>query len=93
VRYLKYLVDLFGSPRLAVAAYNAGEGAVVKYGRIPPYPETSDYVHRVAARWGAARQAANQRDDPTPPDRPSIACYTDSEGRPHYQNYPASSAP
>jgi hypothetical protein len=48
-RYLRYLLDLFGGDvRLALAGYNAGEGAVLKYGRrIPPYAETIDYVERI----------------------------------------------
>jgi soluble lytic murein transglycosylase-like protein len=44
-RYLKYLLDLYkGDSLLALAAYNAGEGAVEKYGAIPPYPETLNYL-------------------------------------------------
>ena len=53
VRYLRDLADRFGgSPTLVAAAYNAGEGAVLKYRRqIPPYPETQQYVpHVLAAR-------------------------------------------
>jgi len=47
-RYLRWLLDRFDDPRLAVAAYNAGEGAVQKYGnQIPPYRETQTYVVRV----------------------------------------------
>jgi soluble lytic murein transglycosylase-like protein len=47
-RYLRWLLDRFNDPRLAVAAYNAGEGAVQKYGnQIPPYRETQNYVVRV----------------------------------------------
>ncbi|AZE48326.1 Membrane-bound lytic murein transglycosylase D precursor [Pseudomonas chlororaphis] len=55
--YLKWLLDRFDhNLELAVAAYNAGEGAVEKYGRqIPPYPETRHYVKKVMARY---------RDDP-----------------------------
>lgn len=52
-RYLKYLIDLFG-PRLdlAIAAYNAGENAVIRYNNsIPPYPETQDYVRHVLALY------------------------------------------
>ncbi|HYQ92338.1 MAG TPA: transglycosylase SLT domain-containing protein [Candidatus Competibacteraceae bacterium] len=47
-RYLRWLLDLFNDLRLALAAYNAGEGAVQRYGNsIPPYPETRTYVQRV----------------------------------------------
>jgi len=50
-RYLKYLLQLFDSNlKLAVAAYNAGENAVIKYHHsIPPYPETRNYVNQVLA--------------------------------------------
>ena len=45
--YLRQLLDLFGGQvELALAAYNAGPGAVRKYGGIPPYDETTDYVRR-----------------------------------------------
>jgi len=44
-KYLRYLLDLFdGSYPLALAAYNAGEAAVARYGGIPPYAETQNYV-------------------------------------------------
>jgi soluble lytic murein transglycosylase-like protein len=47
--YLRDLLDMFDQDlRLALAGYNAGEGAVIKYGRqIPPYSETQDYVRKV----------------------------------------------
>ena len=48
VRYLHYLLNRFQTLPLALAAYNAGETAVVKYGhQIPPYPETQTYVQKV----------------------------------------------
>jgi len=45
--YLKSLKDQFGSTKLALAAYNAGPGAVNKYGTIPPYRETQNYVKNI----------------------------------------------
>jgi soluble lytic murein transglycosylase-like protein len=49
-RYLRGLLDRFGGDqRLAVAAYNAGPGAVAKYGDVPPYAETQSYVTNVLA--------------------------------------------
>ncbi|MDH5301695.1 MAG: lytic transglycosylase domain-containing protein [Gammaproteobacteria bacterium] len=48
VQYMRYLLDKFGQDvSLAVAAYNAGENAVIRYGRIPPYAETQNYVRKV----------------------------------------------
>ena len=49
VRYLRQLLTLFnGNTELAVAAYNAGENAVIRHGhRIPPYAETTNYVPKV----------------------------------------------
>jgi soluble lytic murein transglycosylase-like protein len=46
IKHLKSLLDRFELP-LALAAYNAGEAAVLRFGGIPPYPETQDYVRRV----------------------------------------------
>jgi soluble lytic murein transglycosylase-like protein len=45
-RHLRMLLDRF-DVSLALAAYNAGEGAVRRFGGIPPYPETRDYVRRI----------------------------------------------
>lgn len=47
VRYLKQQLDAFGDPRMAVAAYNAGPGAVRQHKGVPPYAETQDYVRKI----------------------------------------------
>lgn len=46
-RYLKEQYEKFGSWKLALAAYNAGPGAVQKYGGVPPYKETQNYVRSI----------------------------------------------
>jgi Transglycosylase SLT domain len=52
-KYLKYLIGRFGNLHMALAAYNAGEGNIEKFGGIPPFPETLNYVQRVNSqtRW------------------------------------------
>jgi soluble lytic murein transglycosylase-like protein len=81
-RYMRFLLDKFdGDVNLALAGYNAGEGAVIKYGnRIPPYSETQEYVRRISKRYDLIRDplayrnasnytrqiAANQRKESAP---------------------------
>lgn len=55
--YLRRQIDRFGSVPLALAAYNAGPGAVLRYQGIPPYRETRDYVAKIMARWRPAAPA------------------------------------
>lgn len=52
-RYLRQQIDRFGSVELALAAYNAGPGAVQKHGGIPPFEETQRYVPMVMGRWNS----------------------------------------
>jgi soluble lytic murein transglycosylase-like protein len=57
-KYLHYLLDLYsGNYTLALAAYNAGEAAVEKYGSVPPFPETRNYVVQVRRAIELSRQA------------------------------------
>lgn len=55
VRYMKSLLDAFGSLDLALAAYNAGPGRVRASGGVPDIPETRDYVKKVMGRYGRGR--------------------------------------
>ena len=68
-RFLKQLSDRFGGRMdLILASYNAGEGAVMKYGRkVPPYRETRNYVKRISYRYhrGKARVASVQGNNST----------------------------
>src|ERR1041385_2442302 len=76
-RYVRFLLDTFdGDVKLALAGYNAGEGAVMKYGnRVPPYSETREYVRRIGNRYSMIRDpnaiaqagaAPAEQKDPTP---------------------------
>ena len=67
-QYLKELLLMFGGRLdLALASYNAGEGAVIKYGRnVPPYRETRDYVKRITRRYGADIRDPAEKVSPAP---------------------------
>lgn len=60
VRYLRWLLKRFnGNVNLALAGYNAGEGAVMKYGNaIPPYTETRNYVRLILKRYNTRKQTS-----------------------------------
>lgn len=66
-RHLRALVDLYaGDLRRALAAYNAGAGAVQRYGGVPPYRETRAYVEKILGRVARARAASPAPADVTP---------------------------
>ena len=58
-RYLKQLMTRFNNRvDLVLASYNAGEGAVVKFGhRVPPYRETRDYVRKISYKYHGSKKA------------------------------------
>jgi len=96
VKYLKLLRETFKDDRLALAAYNAGEGAVTKYGDVPPYAETMKYVENVGKKYEEAKSAAQKKalpvkvaaEQPKPADDNEprhIHGYWDQEGRLHIE--------
>ncbi len=67
VRYLKWLAARFsGDPTRVLAAYNAGEGAVERFGGVPPYRETQSYVRRIFTLLGMTAEVQAAAPVPTP---------------------------
>jgi soluble lytic murein transglycosylase-like protein len=85
-RYVRLLLDMFdGDVRLALAGYNAGEGAVLKYGRrVPPYAETQEYVRRISERYALMRDPSTARLAPRV-SRTQVAKLKAAEPQPLYE--------
>jgi hypothetical protein len=64
-RYLRILLDLFqGDVNLALAGYNAGENAVRRYGGVPPYRETRNYIRKVRSLLAPGTRTTSSADAP-----------------------------
>ncbi len=62
VKYFNKLMNMFNDVTLAIAGYNAGENAVIRYGnKIPPYPETIEYVEKVYIHYDHLRKTPSER--------------------------------
>jgi hypothetical protein len=92
VKYLRFLMDYFHSDYVKViAAYNAGEAAVDKYGGIPPYAETRNYVNIVGRNLVNARKEAEKKASLAIPAQPlenthTIQSVISSDGRVYYRS-------
>jgi hypothetical protein len=77
VQYLRFLLDMFnGNVALALAGYNAGENAVTRYGGIPPYRETRNYVDKIQSILGGGVRVASGSTTPITGFAPSPTAIT-----------------
>ena len=72
-KYFRYLLDRFDSETMALAAYNAGEGNVERFGGIPPFAETKNYIVKVNRRTDRYRQRVHNTYLATVRTQPEIA--------------------
>jgi soluble lytic murein transglycosylase-like protein len=82
VRYLRFLQDTFKDDQLAIAAYNAGEGAVTKYNGVPPYRETVAYVKKVGQQYAEAKKTDPGRRTEAEAKAPAVAAPPPEEKQP-----------
>jgi soluble lytic murein transglycosylase-like protein len=83
VRYLRVLANMFnGDLELSVAGYNAGEGAVVQYGGIPPYAQTRDYVVKVTKFYRRYRTILDPLEASLAPPEPPPLMFAAPAGPP-----------
>jgi soluble lytic murein transglycosylase-like protein len=79
-RYMRWLLNRFnGDVGLALAGYNAGEGAVDKYRGVPPYRETQEYVKRITERYALMRDPQTARRAPVVAKRPEVVASVATE--------------
>ena len=96
VKYLRQLMGRFDDLRYVLAAYNAGPEAVARWGGIPPYAETQDYVYKVGRKYGelrraqqstgaaaAAKLSAQPLAQPAEPEYRPLESFVDEQGRLH----------
>lgn len=91
--YLRALLERYdGDVTLALAAYNAGPSAVDRYGGVPPYPETLEYLRRVFSLWRGgpvpAIEPARRTPLPLPQVRPRPVAWRTGGTRAHLTNVP-----
>lgn len=98
-KYLAWLMKRFnGNTSLALAGYNAGEGNVQKYGGIPPFRETQDYVRRVSSRYsnlyaGGINISAGSNNTPANAQVIAQSAHYDADSSPSTQLSVSHSAP